>query len=72
MKTEQEYSAVIGKDGKWWIGWIEEVRGVNSQGRTKRELLENLESALREALEMNREAALADAPVDYQEVSIKV
>ena len=72
MKTEQEYSAVIGKDGKWWTGWIEEVRGVNSQGRTKRELLENLESALREALEMNREAALADAPVDYQEVSIKV
>ena len=38
----------------WWIGWIEEVPGVNSQGRTREELLENLQDALEEALEMNR------------------
>lgn len=67
-----KFSAVIGKDGKWWIGWIEEIRGVCSQGRTKRELIENLKSALSEALEMNREAALIDAPVGFQEVAIEL
>ena len=44
------YKAVIKKDGDWWIGWIEEIPGVNSQGRTRDELLENLRSALTEAL----------------------
>ena len=34
------YTAVIQRDGQWWIGWIEEVPGVNSQGRTRKELLE--------------------------------
>ena len=69
----QSYSACIRKDGKWWYGWIEEVQGVLSQGRTKRELLTNLQSALEEALEMNREAAVAAMEgVDYEEVQIEV
>ena len=42
---KKSYEAVVGKDGKWWIGWVEDVQGVNSQGRTKKELLENLRSA---------------------------
>jgi predicted RNase H-like HicB family nuclease len=49
------YRAIIQRDGKWWIGWIEEIPGVNSQGKTRKELIENLQSALEEALEMNRE-----------------
>jgi len=48
------YSAVIQQHGDWWIGWIEEVPGVNSQGRSREELLDNLRDALGEALEMNR------------------
>ena len=48
------YRAIIQQDGPWWIGWIEEIPGVNSQGHTREELLENLQSALEEALEMNR------------------
>src|SRR5256885_5638564 len=51
-------SAVIQQHGEWWIGWVEEVPGVNSQGQTREELLDNLRDALEEALEMNR----ADAP----------
>ena len=50
----QTYTAVVKQDGQWWIGWIEEVPGVNSQGRTRDELLDNLRDALEEALEMNR------------------
>jgi predicted RNase H-like HicB family nuclease len=51
------YTAIIQKTGTWWIGWIEEVPGVNSQGRTLEELLENLQSALGEAIEMSRSDA---------------
>lgn len=47
------YTAVIRQDGLWWIGWIEEVRGVNSQGETREELISNLREALSEAIEMN-------------------
>ena len=53
------YTAVIQKNGKWWIGWVEEIPGVNSQGATREELMENLLPALEEALEMNRADALA-------------
>ena len=53
------YRAVIQRDGEWWIGWIEEISGVNSQGRTRDELIDNLRSALLEALELNRSDALA-------------
>ncbi len=65
-----EYTAAIQKDGAFWIGWIEEVPGVNSQGRTKKELLENIHSALREALEMNREEAQNAAGEHFEEVRI--
>jgi predicted RNase H-like HicB family nuclease len=46
------YTGVIARRGRWWIGWIDEIRGVNSQGETRNELIENLGSALQEALEM--------------------
>ncbi len=49
------YTAIIPRDGKWWIGWFEEIPGVNSQGETREELIENLHSAREEALEMNRD-----------------
>lgn len=52
------YKAVVRQRDTWWIGWIQEVPGVNSQGETREELLDNLRSALEEALEMIG----ADAP----------
>jgi predicted RNase H-like HicB family nuclease len=67
-----EYKAIVQRDGKWWVGWIEEVPGVNSQGETRRELIGNLKSALREALAMNRADAKAQAKGDYEEASVLV
>lgn len=64
------YTAVIQRDGEWWIGWVEEVPGVNSQGATREELLDNLRDALEEALEMNREDARAAAAGAFEEVSL--
>ena len=51
---KRPFTAVIKQDEGWWIGWVAEVPGVNSQGRTRVELLKNLRSALKEALEFNR------------------
>lgn len=48
------HAVVIQSDSDWWIGWIEEVQGVNGQGRTCEECLASLRSALKEALEMDR------------------
>ena len=66
------YKAVIRRNPEWWVGWIEEIPGVNSQGSTREELLDNLRSALSEALEMNRADALAQAGESYEEESIQV
>ena len=65
------YTAVVQQRGPWWIGWVEEVPGVNSQGGTRDELIENLRSALREAVEMNRAEALASCEGPFEEVSLE-
>ena len=67
------YTAVVQQRERWWIGWIAEVPGVNSQGETREELIENLHSALEEALEMNRADALAAADgAPYEEVNVSL
>ena len=55
------YTALIQQDGSWWIGWIEEIPGVNGQGRPREELIDNLRSALKEALELNHEETRGEA-----------
>jgi predicted RNase H-like HicB family nuclease len=70
IDVSANYTAVIQQDGEWWIGWVEEVPGVNSQGHTREELLDNLRDALAEALEMNRADARAAAGNSYEEVSL--
>ncbi len=51
------YTAVIKRDGAWWIGWIEEIAGVNCQESTRDKLMESLKKTLHEALEFNRQIA---------------
>ena len=65
-----EYTAVTKQEGDWWVGWIEEVPGVNCQERTHGDLLESLRVTLQEALEFNREEALKAAGQNYREEKI--
>jgi predicted RNase H-like HicB family nuclease len=65
MTSMSPYTAVIRRDGRWWIGWVEEIPGVNSQGESREELLSNLREALSEAIEMNREAAEAQSSMPW-------
>lgn len=68
----QKYTALVKKSGRWWIGWIEEIPGVNCQEATRAELLETLRITLREALEFNRQEALGAAGEDFEEELIAV
>jgi predicted RNase H-like HicB family nuclease len=67
---KETYTAVIKQDNHWWIGWVEEIPGVNCQERTKEELLETLKVTLREALELNRRDALEAAGEGFEETPI--
>jgi predicted RNase H-like HicB family nuclease len=67
---KNKYTAVIKQDSGWWIGWIEEIPGVNCQGKTRSALKKNLRSALSEALDFNREDALKAAETNYEEAFI--
>jgi predicted RNase H-like HicB family nuclease len=62
-----KYTAVIKQDGDWWLGWIEEIPGVNCQEASHDELIETLKITLQEALDFNREEALLNAGTYYQE-----
>ena len=67
-----EYTAIIKRDGEWWLGWIEEVPGVNCQEKTRPQLLDSLRLCLLEALEFNKQDARLLAGTDYVEEKIAV
>jgi predicted RNase H-like HicB family nuclease len=67
-----EYTAIVKQADDWWIGWIEEVPGVNCQERTREELIETLGITLREALDQNRADARNAAIEHFEEIRIAV
>ncbi len=69
---KNEYTAVVKQEDEWWVGWIEELPGVNCQERTHKELKESLEVTLKEALEFNRQDALSAAGTGYTEEKIAI
>ena len=68
----QNYTAIIQQSDGWWIGWVQEILGVNCQERTRDELLATLETTLRETIEYNREEALRAAKNQHEEVTIQI
>jgi predicted RNase H-like HicB family nuclease len=69
---EKQYTAVISQDGDWWIGWIEEIPGVNCQESSRTELIKTLKETLKEALEFNKQDALSAAGDSYSEICIAI
>jgi predicted RNase H-like HicB family nuclease len=51
---KKEITRIIRKSGDWYIAYIKELRGVNTQGRTLAEARENLKDALQLIQEENR------------------
>ena len=69
---KQTYTAVIKQDAAWWIGWIEEVPGVNCQESSREALLQSLRETLIEAIELNRADAIDAAGNVFEEFLIAV
>jgi hypothetical protein len=67
-----EYTAVVRQSGDWWIGWIEEVPGVNCQEHTHDSLIESLRLTLKEALEFNRSESISAIGPGFIEEKIAV
>ncbi|MDO9066153.1 MAG: type II toxin-antitoxin system HicB family antitoxin [Chloroflexota bacterium] len=52
---EQTFEATIEKHDKWYIGWVDAVPGAFSQGKTVKEVQENLKEAVQLILESQKE-----------------
>ena len=66
------YTAIIKRDGDWWISWVEEVPGVNAQERSREELLASLRVVLSETVEFNRKEARAAADSGFEEEPVRI
>ena len=61
-----EFTAVIERDGDWFIAYCPEVRGANGQGTTKQEAIASLRDAIALILEDRREDGLRGVPADAE------
>lgn len=61
IKGNRQFTAVYKKQGRWYVGWIEEIPGVNTQGKTLKEAKENLRDALGLILEVTRALSSKEA-----------
>lgn len=66
------YTAIIKNVDNWWIGWIEEIPGVNCQEKSHDELISSLKTTLKEALDFNKQDARDAAGPNFKEETILV
>jgi len=57
-----EFTAVVERDGEWFVAYCLEIPGANGQGKTKDEALDSLSNAIALILEDRREDGLRDLP----------
>jgi len=69
---KHQFTSVIEKRGKWFVAYVEEMSGVNTQGRTLAEARRNLREALAMVIEANRELSLRDRARDAKRELITV
>jgi predicted RNase H-like HicB family nuclease len=67
-----EFTAIIERDGDWYIAYCAEIPGANGQGRSKDEALESLAAAIKLLLEDRREDALRGLPPEATQEALIV
>ncbi len=67
-----EFTAIVKKDGDWWLGWVEEIPGANAQEKTKEELLASLREAVIDILELRVEESRRQADRNFEEVPLAI
>ncbi len=61
-----EFTAIVEKDGDWYIAYCAEIPGANGQGKTKDECLKNLSDAVKLILEDRRQDTLRSVPKEAE------
>ena len=59
-----EFTAIIERDGEWYIAYCPEIPGANGQGKSKDEVRESLAEAIVLILKDRREEGLHGVPPD--------
>ncbi len=67
-----EFTAIIERDGDWYIAYCPEIPGANGQGKTKDEAVESLAEAIALILEDRREEGLRGVPPDALREKVRV
>jgi predicted RNase H-like HicB family nuclease len=55
LEADMKLTAIFENVGEWWLGYVEELPGANTQGKTLDEARENLREAVQLIIEVNRE-----------------
>jgi predicted RNase H-like HicB family nuclease len=67
-----EFTAIIERDGEWYLAYCPEVPGANGQGRTKAEARQSLAEAISLILEDRREDALRGLPPEAERETVTI
>ena len=67
-----EFTAIIERDGEWYIAYCPEIPGANGQGKTKEEGRNSLAEAIELILADRREDALRGIPPDAVRETVTV
>ena len=67
-----EFTAIIERDGEWYIAYCPEIPGANGQGRTREKARESLADAISLILEDRREDCLRGLPEDAEQDTVTV
>ena len=69
---DNEFTAIVERDGRWFIAWCPEIPGANGQGETRAEALDSLRDAISLVLEDRREDGLRGVPDDAERHVLRV
>ena len=69
---KNHFTAIVEKDGDWFIAYSPEIPGANGQGRTKEESLQSLADAISLILEDRREDAFRGIPDDASREEVTI
>ena len=69
---QNEFTAIIEKDGEWFIAYTPEIPGANGQGKTKEEAKQSLADAIVLILEDRLEDGLRGIPQDAIRETVQI
>ena len=67
-----EFTALVDRDGRWYIAYCPEIPGANGQGKTKAAALKSLASAINLILEDRRKDGLRGVPATARREKVVV